>query len=92
VSFISLQLALPPALALSALGACLVALIKPQFEVGKDRLPKDGVVKDPDLHQAVCDDISRFVEGEGWLVLGIVASPIEGGDGNREFLLAARKT
>jgi 23S rRNA (cytidine1920-2'-O)/16S rRNA (cytidine1409-2'-O)-methyltransferase len=92
VSFISLQLALPPALALSAQGACLVALIKPQFEVGKDRLPKDGVVKDPDLHRAVCDDISRFVEGEGWLVLGIVASPIEGGDGNREFLLAARKT
>jgi 23S rRNA (cytidine1920-2'-O)/16S rRNA (cytidine1409-2'-O)-methyltransferase len=92
VSFISLQLALPPALALSAPGACLVALIKPQFEVGKDRLPKDGVVKDPDLHRAVCDDISRFVEGEGWLVLGIVASPIEGGDGNREFLLAAQKT
>jgi 23S rRNA (cytidine1920-2'-O)/16S rRNA (cytidine1409-2'-O)-methyltransferase len=92
VSFISLQLALPPALALSAPGACLAALIKPQFEVGKERLPKDGVVKSADLHQAVCDDISRFVEGEGWSVLGIVASPIEGGDGNREFLLAARKT
>jgi 23S rRNA (cytidine1920-2'-O)/16S rRNA (cytidine1409-2'-O)-methyltransferase len=92
VSFISLQLALPPGLALAVTGANLVALIKPQFEVGKDRLPRDGVVKDPDLHQAVCDDISRFVEGEGWSVLGIVASPIEGGDGNREFLLAAQKT
>lgn len=91
VSFISLQLALPPALALSVPGAELVALIKPQFEVGKDRLPRDGVVKNPDLHQAVCADISRFLEGEGWVILGMIASPIEGGDGNREFLLAARK-
>ncbi len=92
VSFISLQLALPPALALAMSGANLVALVKPQFEVGRERLPRDGVVKNPDLHEAVCADISRFVEGEGWIVLGIVASPIEGGDGNREFLLAATKT
>ncbi len=91
VSFISLKLALPPALALAVTGANLVALIKPQFEVGRERVPRDGVVKNPDLHAAVCADISRFVEGEGWSVLGIIASPIEGGDGNREFLLAATK-
>jgi 23S rRNA (cytidine1920-2'-O)/16S rRNA (cytidine1409-2'-O)-methyltransferase len=92
VSFISLQLALPPALAMAAPGVKIIALIKPQFEVGKDRLPKDGVVKDPGLHQAVCDDTSRFLAREGWQVLGILPSPIEGGDGNREFLIAARKT
>ncbi len=91
VSFISLKLALPPALAFARKGAELIALIKPQFEVGRERLPKDGVVKNPDLHAAVCADISRFVEGEGWAVLGIIVSPIEGGDGNQEFLLAARK-
>jgi 23S rRNA (cytidine1920-2'-O)/16S rRNA (cytidine1409-2'-O)-methyltransferase len=91
VSFITLKLALPPALDLSVSGANLIALIKPQFEVGKDRLPRDGVVKDPDLHQAVSDDINRFLEGEGWAVQGIIPSPIEGGDGNREFLLAAKK-
>jgi 23S rRNA (cytidine1920-2'-O)/16S rRNA (cytidine1409-2'-O)-methyltransferase len=91
VSFISLQLALPPALKLSVPGAELVALIKPQFEVGKNRLPRDGVVKDTGLHQAICEDISRFLAGEGWHVMGNVASPIDGGDGNREFLIAAVK-
>ncbi len=91
VSFISLRLALPSAMALALANTYLVALIKPQFEVGKDRLPKDGVVKDPALQQDICTDISRFIEGEGWSILGIVASPIEGGDGNREFLVAARK-
>lgn len=91
VSFISLKLALLPALSLTVSGANLVALIKPQFEVGRDRLPKDGVVKDPDLHREVCADINRFLEGAGWPVLGIMPSPIEGGDGNREFLIAARK-
>ncbi len=91
VSFISLQLALPPALALAVPSAELVALIKPQFEVGKDRLPRDGVVKDPGLHQAVCDDTSRFLAGTRWQVMGILPSPIAGGDGNHEFLIAARK-
>ncbi len=91
VSFISLKLALPPALAMSRSTGELVALIKPQFEVGKDRLPRDGVVKDPSLHQAVCDDISRFLASEAWQVMGIIDSPIAGGDGNREFLIAARK-
>jgi 23S rRNA (cytidine1920-2'-O)/16S rRNA (cytidine1409-2'-O)-methyltransferase len=91
VSFISLRLALPPAMGLAVSGAELVALIKPQFEVGKHRLPRDGVVKDPTLCAVVCDDISRFLGGENWIVLGMIESPIAGGDGNREFLLAARK-
>jgi len=93
VSFISLKLALPPALALSALNAWLVALIKPQFEVGKGQVGKGGVVRDPALHQAVCDDIARWLaEQQGWAVLGVVESPITGPKGNREFLIAARRT
>jgi 23S rRNA (cytidine1920-2'-O)/16S rRNA (cytidine1409-2'-O)-methyltransferase len=91
VSFISVKLALPMILGGASAGTRLIALIKPQFEVGKERLPKDGVVKDPGLHQAVCEDTSCFLVGEGWKVLGILPSPIEGGDGNREFLIAARK-
>ncbi len=91
VSFITLKLALPPALQMVISGAELLALVKPQFEVGKDRLPRDGVVKNPALHQAVCDDISSFLEWSNWAVLGVIDSPIEGGDGNREFMLAARK-
>ncbi len=91
VSFISLKLALPPALDASVSGAELLALVKPQFEVGKENLPRDGIVKDPSLHQAVCADISRFLESERWTVLGIMASPIAGGDGNQEFMMAARK-
>jgi 23S rRNA (cytidine1920-2'-O)/16S rRNA (cytidine1409-2'-O)-methyltransferase len=92
VSFISLRLALPAALALTAPAAWLVALIKPQFEVGKGRVGKGGVVRDPALHQAVCDDIARWLsEEQGWPVMGIVESPITGPKGNREFLIAARR-
>jgi 23S rRNA (cytidine1920-2'-O)/16S rRNA (cytidine1409-2'-O)-methyltransferase len=92
VSFISLRLALPAALALTAPAAWLVALIKPQFEVGKGRVGKGGVVRDPALHQAVCDDIARWLADEqGWQVMGIVESPITGPKGNREFLIAARR-
>jgi 23S rRNA (cytidine1920-2'-O)/16S rRNA (cytidine1409-2'-O)-methyltransferase len=91
VSFISLKAALPAILAAAPTGAHLIALIKPQFEAGRDRLPKDGVVKDPDLHRTICDDISRFIESAGWKSLGIIASPIEGGDGNKEFLIGAVK-
>jgi 23S rRNA (cytidine1920-2'-O)/16S rRNA (cytidine1409-2'-O)-methyltransferase len=90
VSFISLKLVLPPALALAKPTADLVALIKPQFEVGRAHLKK-GVVRDPQAHQAVCEDISAFVAGLGWKVLGIIPSPVTGGDGNREFLLGARR-
>ena len=88
VSFISLKLALPPAMALAEPGAQLVALIKPQFEVGRDKLGRGGVVAGPQEHRRVCREISEFMAELGWTVLGITPSPIEGGDGNREFLMA----
>jgi 23S rRNA (cytidine1920-2'-O)/16S rRNA (cytidine1409-2'-O)-methyltransferase len=89
-SFIGLEAVLPAPLALAAPGAHLVALIKPQFEVGKDRVGKGGVVRDPALHEEVCTRISRWVGSlPGWRVLGVTESPITGPEGNREFLLAA---
>jgi 23S rRNA (cytidine1920-2'-O)/16S rRNA (cytidine1409-2'-O)-methyltransferase len=90
VSFISLKLVLPAALALALMPAQLVALIKPQFEAGRAAL-KRGIVRDTAVHSAVCDDISAFVTGLGWHVLGVTPSPITGGDGNAEFLLGAEK-
>src|SRR5829696_7899364 len=89
VSFISLKLVLPPALALARPPAQLIALIKPQFEAGRTHLKK-GVVRDPQVHQGVCQDISAFVVGLGWDLLGVIPSPVTGGDGNREFLLGAK--
>jgi 23S rRNA (cytidine1920-2'-O)/16S rRNA (cytidine1409-2'-O)-methyltransferase len=89
-SFISLKLVLPAALELSAPDAWLVALIKPQFEVGKGRVGKGGVVRDAILHAAVCDEIARWLEAQGWRVQGITPSPITGPKGNREFLIGAR--
>jgi 23S rRNA (cytidine1920-2'-O)/16S rRNA (cytidine1409-2'-O)-methyltransferase len=89
-SFIPLKLVLPPALALTAPTACLVALIKPQFEAGRAHLKK-GVVRDTKIQDAVCDDISAAVAALGWKVVGIIPSPIAGGDGNREFLIGARR-
>jgi len=89
VSFIGLRTALPAALALAAAGAHLVALIKPQFEVGKGRVGKGGIVRDPALHEEVCATIGDWLAAQpGWRVLGITDSPIEGADGNREFLIA----
>jgi len=88
VSFISLKLALPPAVALAQTPAQLVVLIKPQFEAGPSAVKK-GIVNDPAIHAAVCDDIEKFVVSLGWRVLGIIPSPIQGGDGNAEFLLGA---
>ena len=90
VSFISLRLVLPHVLQLAAPLAELVALVKPQFEAGRMRVSK-GVVRDPALHQEVCTSISETVAALGWSVLGIMPSPIEGQDGNREFLLGARR-
>ena len=91
VSFISLELALPAALALARDDATLVALIKPQFEVGKGQVGKGGVVRDPALHEQVCARIARWLEDvQGWRVLGVTESPITGPKGNREFLIAAR--
>jgi 23S rRNA (cytidine1920-2'-O)/16S rRNA (cytidine1409-2'-O)-methyltransferase len=66
----------------------LLALIKPQFEAGRAAL-KRGIVRDTAIHAAVCDDISAFLTALGWRVIGIVPSPITGGDGNAEFLLGA---
>jgi 23S rRNA (cytidine1920-2'-O)/16S rRNA (cytidine1409-2'-O)-methyltransferase len=90
VSFISLRLALPAALALAAPRAELIALIKPQFEAPR-RHRKRGVVREAAVHGAVCAEIEGFVASLGWTVIGTLASPIEGGDGNREFLLGARR-
>jgi 23S rRNA (cytidine1920-2'-O)/16S rRNA (cytidine1409-2'-O)-methyltransferase len=92
VSFISLELALPAALALAGRDARLVALIKPQFEVGKGQVGKGGVVRDPALHETVCARIARWLSEHDWEVLGITASPITGPKGNREFLIAARRS
>lgn len=93
LSFIGLRKALPQALALAEPDALLVALIKPQFEAGPENVGKGGIVRDPALHERICGDISRWLAEEmGWQVLGVTPSPIEGGDGNREFLIAARKT
>lgn len=91
VSFISLQLALPPTLQLVAADAILVALIKPQFEAGRDAVGKGGIVSDPMEHERVCAEVTAFLREQGWRVLGVTDSPVEGGDGNREFLVAARK-
>jgi len=88
VSFISLKLVLPPALALAKKPAQLIALIKPQFEVGAGRTKK-GIVRNRALHAAVCDDVAKFVVSLGWRVIDVVPSPIEGGGGNVEFLLGA---
>lgn len=91
VSFISLTKALPAALALARPGAVLVALIKPQFEAGRAAVGKGGIVRDPAVHAAVRARIRAWLEGQGWQVTGEAPSPIEGSDGNREFLIAARK-
>ncbi len=89
VSFISLKLVLPALVALLRRPAQLVALIKPQFEAGKAHLKK-GIVRDAAVHAAVCDDIAAFAGALGWEIVDVISSPIEGGEGNREFLLGAR--
>jgi 23S rRNA (cytidine1920-2'-O)/16S rRNA (cytidine1409-2'-O)-methyltransferase len=90
VSFISLKLVLPPALALLRAPAWMVALIKPQFEAGRRQLKK-GIVRDPQVYAAVCDDIAGVVAALGWRVAGLLPSPITGGDGNHEFLIGAQR-
>jgi 23S rRNA (cytidine1920-2'-O)/16S rRNA (cytidine1409-2'-O)-methyltransferase len=90
-SFIGLETVLPASLALAAPGCRLVALIKPQFEVGKGRVGKGGVVRDPALHAEVCERIAAWVAAQpGWHVLGVTESPLRGPEGNVEFLIAAR--
>jgi 23S rRNA (cytidine1920-2'-O)/16S rRNA (cytidine1409-2'-O)-methyltransferase len=90
VSFISLKLVLPAALALCAPAAELVVLVKPQFEAGRAHLKK-GIVRDEAVRKAVCADIERFIAAEDWRVIGAMESPIPGGEGNREFLIGARR-
>ena len=90
-SFIGLETVLPAPLSLAAPGVWLVALIKPQFEVGPDRVGKGGVVRDPALHREVCDRIAAWLAARpGWQVLGITESPITGPEGNVEFLIGGR--
>ncbi|MDT4861930.1 16S/23S rRNA (cytidine-2'-O)-methyltransferase TlyA [compost metagenome] len=92
VSFISLKLALPPALEMALSGAHCILLVKPQFEAGRDAISKAGLLKDPDSAPAVAAELERWlVEDMGWQSLGLIPSPISGGDGNVEFLLAGKK-
>jgi 23S rRNA (cytidine1920-2'-O)/16S rRNA (cytidine1409-2'-O)-methyltransferase len=90
VSFISLNLVLPAVLPLAGVPACLVALIKPQFEVGPGHAVK-GIVKDETLHGKVCADVSTLIQSLGWTIAGLIRSPIQGGEGNVEYLIGARR-
>jgi len=89
-SFIRLQTILPAAMALASDGALMAALIKPQFEVEKSQVGKKGVVRDEDLHHAVCERTKDWLNDQpGWAVRGITTSPIKGPEGNVEFLIIA---
>jgi 23S rRNA (cytidine1920-2'-O)/16S rRNA (cytidine1409-2'-O)-methyltransferase len=89
-SFIGLAKVLEAPLKLAKPGAKLVALIKPQFEAGREELGKGGVIRDPAVHERVCADAAEWVTSQGWTVLGITPSPITGPEGNVEFLLGAQ--
>ena len=91
VSFISLEKAMPSALALALPGADLVVLVKPQFEVGHGKVGKGGIVTDGAARAGTLEAVSAFVVASGWTVRGTADSPIEGGDGNREYLLWATR-
>jgi 23S rRNA (cytidine1920-2'-O)/16S rRNA (cytidine1409-2'-O)-methyltransferase len=91
VSFISLKLALPAAFALAAPESWAVLLVKPQFELGRWGAPASGVVKDDAARQQALSEITNWVKGQGWHVIGSMESPIAGGEGNREYLLAAMR-
>lgn len=92
VSFISLEKALPVPLSFARQGAVLVALVKPQFEVGRENIGKGGIVKDTEAQETIRQRIEAFLADEGWSVTGRATSPIKGGDGNVEFLVTAIKT
>ena len=91
-SFIGLQTVLPSPMKRAQEDCVLIALIKPQFEVGKGKVGKGGVVREPELHKEVCDKIENWLRDEmdGWNVIGITQSPIKGPEGNIEFLIGAR--
>ncbi|MEQ1499226.1 MAG: TlyA family RNA methyltransferase [Novosphingobium sp.] len=88
-SFISLAKVLDVPLKLAATACRLVALIKPQFEVGRAEVGKGGVVRDSELHSRVCDEVRGWLVDSGWQIQGIVESPIKGPEGNVEFLISA---
>jgi 23S rRNA (cytidine1920-2'-O)/16S rRNA (cytidine1409-2'-O)-methyltransferase len=90
-SFIALAKVLDAALDLARPGAALVGLVKPQFEAGRGEVGKGGVVREPAIHQRVCDAAAAWVASKGWTVMGIETSPITGPEGNVEFLLGAVK-
>lgn len=91
VSFISLKIVVPYIIQYLAHNGIIIALIKPQFEVGKGRVGKGGVVKDPDLHQSVIDDLTRFFEENSLSCGRVVPSPVLGPKGNREFTILLQK-
>ena len=92
VSFISLTQALPAALRLAAPGAWLVALVKPQFEAGREAVGKGGIVRDPADRDRALARVRDFIGAQpGWVLIGEIASPLRGGSGNQEFLIAARR-
>lgn len=91
VSFISLAKVLPACLPVAAEGAALAALVKPQFEVGREAIGKGGIVRDRAAAEAAVARIEETIAGLGWQVLGRTPSPIEGGDGNAEWLVGARR-
>jgi 23S rRNA (cytidine1920-2'-O)/16S rRNA (cytidine1409-2'-O)-methyltransferase len=91
-SFIALAKVLEVPLKLAATPCRLVALIKPQFEVGRAEVGKGGVVRDPALHERVCGEVRNWLEGLGWQVQGIIESPIKGPEGNVEFLISALRS
>ena len=90
-SFIGLAKVLDAALDFARPGGSLVALVKPQFEAGREEVGKGGVVRDPEVHDRVCSEAAEWVQSKGWRVLGIEKSPITGPEGNVEFLLGAIK-
>lgn len=93
VSFISLKLALPPALELAASGAFAVLLVKPQFEAGRTAIGKGGLLKDPGLAPDIADELAAWLHAQkGWRAVGPIPSPIEGGDGAIEFLIGGVKS
>ena len=90
-SFIALHKVLEVPLALATRPTQLVALIKPQFEVGRGEVGKGGVVRDAALHERVCHEVREWLESAGWVVQGVVPSPITGPEGNVEFLISAQR-
>jgi 23S rRNA (cytidine1920-2'-O)/16S rRNA (cytidine1409-2'-O)-methyltransferase len=91
MSFISLKLALPPALGLARKGAWIVTLVKPQFEVGRAKVGKGGIVRDAGAREAAVSAIAEWLPQSGWTVDGTMESPFPGGSGNLEYLLVAHR-